>query len=210
MVVVDVSLHPATKILLWMAFAFVVQRLDFAILALASVLAALWLTRIGGLSEGLFMLRRARWLLLSLWLIYAFATPGDLLFPLLGSFSPSLQGMHGGALQAWRLALLLAALALLLHACPQESLLSGLYVLLRPFRAIGLNPDRAAVRLWLTLHYARQQSRQKMQAWREELRSALCPAPDAALQVTLEMPAFTWRDAMALVLATLLLGLTLQ
>jgi len=109
-------------------------------------------------------------------------------------------------LQAWRLALLLVALALLLRSCPRESLLSGLYALLRPFRAIGLRPERVAVRLWLTLHYAQQQSRQRMQAWRDELRVALDPAPNVALHVTLELPAFTWRDAMALVLAALLLG----
>lgn len=202
----DLLIHPATKILLWLGFALAVQGLDFAVLTLVSVFAILWLVLLGGLSEALFMLRRARWLLLSLLLIYAFATPGDLLFPLLGAFSPSLQGMRGGALQAWRLALLLVALALLLRSCPRESLLSGLYALLRPFRAIGLNPDRVAVRLWLTLHYAQQQSRQKMQAWRDELRAALDPAPNAALHVTLELPAFTWRDAMMLALATLMLG----
>ncbi|MDP2784819.1 MAG: CbiQ family ECF transporter T component [Sulfurimicrobium sp.] len=208
-IVIDLQIHPATKILLWLGFALAVQTLDFAVLMLVSVLAILWLALLGGLSEALFMLRRARWLLLSLLLVYAFATPGDLLSPLLGAFSPSLPGLRGGALQAWRLALLLVALALLLRSCPRESLLSGLYVLMRPFRAMGLNPERVAVRLWLTLHYARQQSRQKMQAWRDELRSALDPAPNAALHVTLELPVFTWRDVMALVLATFMLGAAL-
>lgn len=208
-IVIDLLIHPATKIMLWLMFAFAVHVLDFSILALVSVLAMLWLALVEGLSEGLFMLRRARWLLLSLSLIYAFATPGDLLFPVLGAFSPTFQGLRGGAMQAWRLALLLVALALLLRSCPRESLLSGLYALLRPFRAIGLNPDRVAVRLWLTLHYAQQQARQKMQTWREELRSALDPAPNVALQVSLELNVFTWRDAMALALATLLLGLAL-
>lgn len=207
--VIDLLIHPATKILLWLGFALAVQGLEFTVLSLVSVLVILWLVLAGGLSEALFMLRRARWLLLSLLLIYAFATPGDLLFPMLGSFSPSFQGLHGGTLQAWRLALLLVALALLLHSCPRESLLSGLYVLMRPFRVIGLNPERVAVRLWLTLHYARQQSRQKMQAWRDELHSALDPAPDAALHVALELPVFTWRDVMALVLATFMLGAAL-
>lgn len=206
---IDLSIHPATKILLWLVFAIAVQRFDFAVLALFSVIVILWMALAGGLFEGLLMLRRARWLLLSLLLIYAFATPGDLVLPLLGAFSPSLQGLRGGALQAWRLALLLIALALLLRSCPRENLLSGLYVLLRPFRKIGMNPERVAVRLWLTLHYAEQQTRQKMQAWREELRSALDPAPNVALHISLELPAFTWRDAIVLALATLLLGFSL-
>ena len=207
--VIDLLIHPATKILLWLGFALAVQGLEFTVLTLVSLVVILWLMLAGGLSEALFMLRRARWLLLSLLLIYAFATPGDLLFPLLGTFSPSLQGLRGGVLQACRLALLLVALALLLHSCPRESLLSGLYVLMRPFRVIGLNPERVAVRLWLTLHYVQQQSRLKMQAWRDELRAALDPMPDAALHVTLELPAFTWRDVMALAIGTLMLGAAL-
>lgn len=207
--VIDLLIHPATKILLWLGFALAVQWLEYTGLSLVSVFAVLSLLLVSGLAEALSMLRRARWLLLSLLMVYAFATPGDLLFPVLGTFSPTLQGLHGGALQAWRLALLLLALSLLLHSCPRETLLSGLYVLMRPFRVIGLNPERVAVRLWLTLHYARQQSRQKMQAWRDELRTALDPAPDAALHVALELPAFGWRDAMALAAGTLILGAAL-
>lgn len=203
---VIVLMHPATKILLWLGFAIAIQGLDFVLLTLVSVLAILCLALFGALSEALPLLRRTRWLLLSLLLIYAFATPGDLLLPVLGNYSPTFQGVHGGALQVWRLVLLLVALALLLYSCPRESLLSGLYVLLRPFRPIGLNPERLAVRLWLTLHYAQQQSRQKMQAWRDELRSALDPAPSGEVHVALELPAFSWRDAMMLVLATLMLG----
>jgi energy-coupling factor transport system permease protein len=202
-------IHPATKILLWLGFALAVQRLEFAELSLVSVFFLLCLVLAGGLFEALRMLRRARWLLLSLLLVYAFATPGSLLFPLLGKLSPTLEGLHGGALQAWHLSLLLLALALLLHLCPRESLLSGLYVLMRPFRVIGLNPERVAVRLWLTLHYAQQQTRQRMQAWRDELRAALDPAPDAALHVGLELPSFGWRDAMALALGTLMVGAAL-
>lgn len=199
-------MHPATKILLWLGFAIAIQGLDFAQLTLVSVLAILCLAVLGAWSEVLPLLRRARWLLLSLLLIYAFATPGDLLSPPLGTYSPTLQGVRGGALQVWRLALLLVALALLLHSCPRERLLSGLYVLLCPFRSIGLDPERLAVRLWLTLHYAQQQSRQKMQAWRDELRSALDPVPSGMVHVTLDLPAFSWRDAMTLTLATLMFG----
>lgn len=199
-------MHPATKILLWLGFAIAIQGLDFAQLTLLSVLAILCLAVLGAWYRALPLLRRSRWLLLSLLLIYAFATPGDLLFPAIGIYSPTLQGVRGGTLQVWRLTLLLLALALLLHSCPREKLLSGLYVLMRPFRSVGLNPERLAVRLWLTLHYAQQQSRQKMQAWRDELRSALDPAPSGMAHVTLELSAFSWRDGMILTLATLMLG----
>jgi energy-coupling factor transport system permease protein len=157
----------------------------------------------------LLMVRRARWLLLSLFLIYAFASPGDGMFPALGSFSPSLQGALGGAMQAWRLILLLLALGLLLRACPQNSLLSGIYILIRPFGVLGIDADRIAVRLWLTLQYAEQQPRHNIQGWWNELRSTLDPSPDAASEITLELPAYSWRDGFILALAVLLLGLAL-
>lgn len=200
-------IHPATKILLWLGFALTVRWLDSAQLGLIGLLVIFWLARTGGGEDALTMLRRARWLLFSLLLIYAFATPGESLFPALGAMSPTLQGVQGGGLQAGRLALLLLALALLLRCCPRESLLSGIYALLCPFRVIGLNPERIAVRLWLTLHYARQLSRQKMQDWRNELRAALDPVPNETLQVTLELPSFSWRDVMALLLPLFCLGI---
>lgn len=208
MCVPNFSIHPAIQILLWLGFAVVVQGLDIVPLAVLTMLAVFSLLIVRN-SGALHMLRRVRWLLLSLMLIYAFATPGDPIFPAFGMFGPSLQGLRGGGMQAWRLALLLVALALLLRSCPRESLLSGLYVLLRPFRKMGLNADRVAVRLWLTLRYAEQQPRQNIQAWWHELRSSLDGAPAGAAQVTLELAAFTWRDAAVLALATIMAVLAL-
>lgn len=201
-------LHPASKILLWLAFAVAIQGLGGVPLTLLSgITAALLLAGCG--SGALLMVRRARWLLLSLLFVYAFATPGDALIPLLGALSPSLQGLQGGAMQAWRLTLLLLSLGLLLRSCPRHSLLSGLYVLMRPFGSVGINADRVAVRLWLTLQYAEQQPRRNIQGWWSELRSTLDPAPDAASVINLELPAFTWRDTLVLVLVALFLGLAL-
>lgn len=208
LIVTITRFHPATKILLWLGLATAVQGLGAMPLTLLSVLVAALL--LAGHSAGaLLMVRRARWLLLSLLLIYAFATPGDALFPALGTFSPSLQGAQGGMMQAWRLVLLLLALGLLLRSCPQNSLLSGLYLLMRPLRTVGIDADRIAVRLWLTLQYAELQPRRNVQGWWNELRSTLDPAPDAASEITLELPAFAWRDGFILALAALLLGLAL-
>lgn len=201
-----IQFHPATKILLWLGFAIAVQGLGREFLALISVAAATLL--LAARPVGIFhMVRRARWLLLSLLLIYAFATPGDALFPALGTFSPSLQGLQGGGLQAWRLLLLLLALGWLLQSCPRDSLLSGLYVLMRPFRAVGLDADRVAVRLWLTLQYAEQQPRRNVQGWWSDLRATLDPVPHVATEITLELPAFDWPDAAILAVAVLFLGL---
>lgn len=202
-------IHPATKILLWLVTALAVQGMGLAMLALVTVPLVIALIMVGGLSSALLMLRRARWLLLPLVLIYAYATPGVPMFPVLGAISPSSDGLHGGILQAGRLVALLLGLALLLNSCPRESLLSGIYILLRPFRFMGLDPEQVAVRLWLTLHYAQGQSRQKIQDWHSELLTMLDPAPVMATEVKLELFAFSWRDTLVLALATFVSGLLL-
>lgn len=203
-----IQFHPATKILLWLMFAFALQWLQAGSLALISA-AAILLLLPGRLPGVLTMVRRARWLLLSMWVIYSFATPGEALLPILGSISPSSQGVLGGLMQAWRLILMLLALGFLLHSCPRNSLLSGLYVLMRPFSVLGLDANRTAVRLWLTLQYAEQQPHRNAREWWNELRSSFDSAPDSASEITLEMPAFTWRDASVLLFAFVLLGLIL-
>lgn len=185
------------------------QGLGIMSLSLVAVLLTIALIMVRDVSSALSMVRRARWLLLPLVLIYAYATPGVPMFPVLGAISPSSDGLHGGILQAGRLVLLLLGLALLLNSCPRESLLSGIYVLLRPFRLVGLDPERVTVRLWLTLHYAQGQSCQKMQDWRSELLAALDPAPAVATEVKLELFAFSWRDILVLALAMFVSGLLL-
>lgn len=201
-----IQFHPAVKILLWLGFAIAIQGLGFETLALISLVAAALLLAARSF-EVLLMVRRARWLLLSLLLIYSFATPGEALLPALGSVSPSLQGLQGGGLQAWRLLLLLLALGWLLRSCPRSSLLSGLYILMRPFRAVGFDADRVAVRLWLTLQYAEQQPNRNVQGWWDDLRSILDPAPDAATEITLELTALGWHDAAILAVAAISIGL---
>ncbi|MBZ0105185.1 MAG: energy-coupling factor transporter transmembrane protein EcfT [Sulfuricella denitrificans] len=197
--------HPATKILLWLGFAIVIQGSGVGLLGMFSLVVAALL--LAGRSSGLLvMVRRARWLLLSLLLIYSFVTPGDALIPGFGPFSPTLQGLSGGAMQAWRLLLLLIALGLLLRSCLREDLLSGLYVLMRPFRVIGFNADRLAVRLWLTLQYAEGQQGRNVQAWWSELRSTLDTAAEAETEITLELQAFRWRDVFVLMVAVFLIG----
>jgi energy-coupling factor transport system permease protein len=100
--------------------------------------------------------RRMRWLLLSLMIIYAFGTPGELipLFPI--NFSPTYEGLLLGWLQIEKLLIALAALSLLLISSSRGQMLLGLYMLLMPFKFIGLNIERFAARLMLTLDYVEE------------------------------------------------------
>lgn len=102
------------------------------------------------------VLLRMRWLFVSILLIYAFGTPGELVsqFPI--QFAPSYEGLALGLVQLARLLIALASLNLLLTASPKEEMMLGLYCLLLPFKYLGLNVKRFTARLMLTLHYVEE------------------------------------------------------
>lgn len=193
-------LHPATRILLFVICAVALQWLHHAALTGLSAALIVLLARLR-VREFAVLMRRARFLLFSLATIYAFATPGENFLPAWGAMSPTVEGIQSGALQAWRLAVLLAALALLLGTTTREKLLAGLYVLLRPFKFLGVDAERIAVRLWLTLHYAEGAARPKGAAWLPSMRQALEPGPVAASVVTLEAARLGWPDVVTLLAA---------
>lgn len=100
--------------------------------------------------------RRMRWLFLSMLAIYAFATPGELIPYFPPEFAPTYEGMLSGCIQVERLLIALAALSLLLLRSSNEEMMLGLYMLLSPFRLLGLNVERFATRLMLTLDYVEE------------------------------------------------------
>lgn len=194
-------LHPATRILMWLFFALFLPWLHpSAMLVVTLLLIPLLLTR--GRSAFIRQLRRTRWLLLSIFLIYALATPGENLVEVLGAFSPTREGLDAGVMQAWRLGLLLAGLALLLAATPGKLLLSGMYTLLRPWQRLGVASERIAARIWLTLYYAEQVMHLNPTVWRDKLRLALSAEGDHAHPVSFEVTPLLRMD-------WLVLGLTL-
>lgn len=188
-------LHPATRILIFLIVAISLQWMPVAELSVLTAMLALLLAQ-SRTREVITLIRRARFLLLSLVLIYAFATPGESVLPSLGAFSPTAEGLQSGALQVWRLTFLLASLALLMARTPRQELLAGLYVLLLPGKVVGINAERIAVRLWLTLQYA--EAAAGAAPWRQDFRHALEPAGDAPSAVTLQVARFSWLDAVAL------------
>lgn len=98
-------------------------------------------------------LRRSRWLLVTLLLIYSLSTPGEYVPGWPVWFAPTYEGLMTGALQTLRLLSMLAGLVLLLGSTPREELMAAIYQLLRPLRWTGVSPQRFSARLWLTLEY---------------------------------------------------------
>lgn len=136
-------------------------------------------------------LRRSSVLLMSILLVYAFATPGQPMFPDWG-WSPTIEGINAGVLQTARLAILLLALALVLSQMSREKLFVGVYTLLVPLRTLGLPVERLAGRLWLTLHYA--DTAVPAAPW-ARLDGLLAPPADGPTELKLTLPRFGWTDA---------------
>lgn len=189
--------HPAVQILVWVLLALLTQRLQsFALLALSVVLFgfALRLCSLKLLS----LLRRTRWILFSLLLIYAYSTPGQALWSQFGIASPTYEGVMEGLLQLGRLLSVLSSLAILLSLLTQTQLISGLYTLAYPLSWFGLSRERLAVRLALTLQYAESAMRDTASDWRSNITDALQPSVVGTKHIELCLHAFGALDVLLL------------
>ena len=196
-------LHPATQILTWCVMVAAMQFLTPVRLLIAGsvvLLFAFLLSR----HKFVQLLRRTRWIMFSLWLIYAYSTPGETLSDALGPFSPSLEGLLDGGLQLMRLLIALAGLAILLDRLHRQQLMAGLYSLFAPLQWLGLSRARLAVRLALTLHYAEVVMLRTL-SWQDNLRSLFEPHGEVTKALLLPVYRFTLADALLLAGALLLL-----
>ncbi len=104
----------------------------------------------------LHVVKRMRWLFLSILIIFAFGTPGEYIQQFPASFAPTFEGVQLGSLQIVKLLIALAALSILFATSSKEHLMVGLYKLLSPFKLLGLNVERFTARLLLTLDYVEE------------------------------------------------------
>jgi hypothetical protein len=96
------------------------------------------------------MLRRMRWLFLSILIIYLWFTPGQPLLPGAGSLSPSMEGLRFGFYRICSLVFIVLAVNLLIKSITRDELIAGILWLLHPLRLLGLPDERFAVRIALT------------------------------------------------------------
>ena len=143
---------------------------------------------------------RARWLLLTLWLILAYNAPGEAWLD--QSWAPTYEGMAEGSLQAARLSVLLLWLAWLFVRLGREQLVSGVWGLLLPAQVLGLQVERLVVRLSLVLE--NMQGPQEQGGWRRMLQVA---THDVAGPDCMRMSAMPWRFRDTLVVVACVAGL---
>jgi len=164
--VITHSLHPASRILVYLLAALAIPGLPFFMLPALLLLAmpVLIMTR----RMPFRLIWRTRWLLLVLLFGYAYSLPGAPVSPLLAEFSPSREGVLHGLEQAARLVVLMLWLDILVLSLSSEALLAGLLQLIRPLSIVGIDPRSAALRLGLTLRAI-----EGMERGRGNLRSLL-------------------------------------
>ncbi len=163
------SIHPAVQIILWGVLVAVMQRLTLIPLLLMSAVLLTLGAYLSG-SKLLQLLRRTRWIMLSLMLIYAYSTPGTPFIESLGSWGPIREGLLDGVMQLLRLLSALASLAILLDHLHRQALISGLYSLFAPLVWLGMSRERCAIRLALTLHYAEVAMLRSHARWQDTLQ----------------------------------------
>lgn len=161
------------------------------------------------LSGGKFvqLVRRTRWVMLSLLVIYAYSTPGQPLSDVLGVFSPSREGVSDGVVQLARLLAALAGLAILLERLHRQQLIAGLYTIFAPLHWLGMSRERAAVRLALTLHYAELAMLRGRGRWQDILGGLFEQHHEATRQIELPLYRFSPGDAWLMAAALLMLWL---
>ena len=206
-------MHPFVKIACFFFLLLLLQYLSASSIAVLCGLICL-LAAVLNLPHFSQLIKRMRWLFLSLLLVYAYATPGEYLAFLPLNVAPSFEGLHLGLMQIGKLLIAVASLSALFASASKSQLMAGLWTLLSPLRLVGLNVERFTVRMLLTLHYVEQMAVQpKLKLDFSQLdKLALAPdEPGATLPLILAQPAFTWFDkAMLSLMLLAVMGLSLS
>ena len=140
-------MHPSSALLVSLIAIVVIQFLGLAGLALT--FAVLLLVARNSAAGWWRLLRRMRWLLLSVWLILAYGASGDALFDI--TWMPTHEGAREATLHVTRLVLMLGCLAWLFALLGNQGLLVALQSLLHPLSRFGLGSERLVVRLSLVM-----------------------------------------------------------
>lgn len=145
-----------TQLLSFFILAIIVNQLNLNALMLI-VLIFIVIISLTKTQQFLRSIKRFKWFFLVMMIIFAFNTPGEHLVKWPFAISPTYEGVIAGFTQTLRIATMLAAISLILAVNARQQLISGFYFIFSPLQYLGLEVERFAARLWLTLHYVELQ-----------------------------------------------------
>jgi hypothetical protein len=99
------------------------------------------------------VIRRLKYIMLAVTVLFAWQTPGILVVPALEAFSPTYDGFRAAIEPLMRLFATAAVVAVMLSRFSANQWVNSLYVLVSPLKNFGVSPDRFAVRLRLVLDH---------------------------------------------------------
>ncbi len=149
-------MHAVIKIVCFLVFSAAVSMGDAQVLLMGLLMVVpLYFFNTGGrervhFSTAVTMLKRLRWLFLSIFIVYLFFTPGVLVWPGV-LWGPTFEGVLQGVSRVAVLVLIVAAVNVLLVSTEQAEFLAAVHWCLRPLSWLGLRHERLAVRIALTL-----------------------------------------------------------
>lgn len=149
-------------------------------------------------SQFLRSIQRFKWFFLVMMIIFAFNTPGEHLARWPFALSPTYEGLLAGITQTLRICVMLAALSLIIAANTRQQLISGFYFIFSPLKYLGLDVERFAARLWLTLHYVELQREnlagQNLLDRLKEMTNLQSNQVDEDVSIQFKMPQFALID----------------
>lgn len=160
-------MHAGLLIFLWLVGVATLQVLEVDWL-----LGAVSLCAVGALvyarERCVRLLRRIRFLLLAIVVLFAGFTPGEALLADWPNLSPSREGVWLAIEHAGRVLAVVLCVAMLMEHLPARRLVGGLYALLKPFEALGFPAARVAVRMLLVLEHVDARESVSWQSWLDD------------------------------------------
>ena len=195
-------MHPVVKILYFVLTLLLVSFLSPLLLWIFCALLVICAVKLN-FKKFLRVIKRTKWLFISILIIYAFTTPGEYIQQFPANFAPTYEGCKLGLLQVAKLLIALAALNLLFATSAVESLMAGLYVLLSPLKLFGLNIERFTARLMLTLDYVEEllaKNNDKFNFRQLDKIDSISETDNIEKEIVLVLPFFKWNDKFLLVI----------
>lgn len=151
-------MHPLIKIIVFLVLvAFIVlgKPIQLVLALLITIVLALQ-AQASNLLVALRMLKRLRWLFLSILLVYVFLSPGVASWFTQGVEAMDWGGLNHGLLRIASLVLIVVAVNILVLPIPREQLVAAIISLLRPLCLLGFPHERLALRIALVLEITPQ------------------------------------------------------
>ena len=146
-------MHPVIRIISFLILAGFVAFGGLYELALGFVivLCIVLLKRFQSIELTVRILKRMRWLFLSILIVYLWFTPGEPIIPITSGYIPTIEGLKTGILRVLSLVLIIFAVNYFISSIARNRLVEAIVWLLHPLNQIGFDSRQLALRIALTL-----------------------------------------------------------